>query len=471
MPLTRGQLSRVQQEQKKIRNLYAVAVAIGTLVVLVVGLAVVTTFLIRPNTQVARVNDTSISRATYEKLRRYSVYQTLQNNLLQQQYSGSSSQVSDADLVALRNVADESNLDEATVSQLINDELLRQASVQQFDMKPSEQDLKTYVLKDFAPQPTPPATPEPSPAAPTITSTQSVTVSVTPNTPTPTLTPTVGSPTATPSLTATLPPVPGAEQTAVALYNRYVEALDQSVKPQPGTVFCSVGCPNISESDYLKLIVEPRYRHDKVVDKLAATEVMTQVEQIHVQHILTDTEEGAKAIKEMLDKGADFTKLANTQSKDTAAKNGDLGWTPKEDSSFVPEFTEAAFKVPVGQYSDPVKTQFGWHIIKVLERDPKRALAQDIVERKKTKAYDDWLDKARQAAKIEPAPTPTPAPPTPLVSQPTLPPAVPPTLQTTPGTPEAGGTPTVPGTAPAQATPTQAATSVSTPISVGTPTP
>src|SRR5207249_2505360 len=97
----------------------------------------------------------------------------------------------------------------------------------------------------------------------------------------------------------------------------------------PGDPVCPLGCPNISESDYLHLIIEPQYLQTKVTDKLA-TEVITQVEQIHAQHILTDTEDGAKKIIQMLDAhGPDldskyFTELANTQSSEQLnnLKNG-----------------------------------------------------------------------------------------------------------------------------------------------------
>ena len=87
------------------------------------------------------------------------------------------------------------------------------------------------------------------------------------------------------------------------------------------------------------------------------------------------TEDEAKAILADLKKGADFATLAKEKSKDPgAADGGDLGYFTKD--QMVPEFSAVAFKLDKGQISDPVKTQFGWHIIKVEDkRDASRRRA------------------------------------------------------------------------------------------------
>ncbi|MDQ6695377.1 MAG: peptidylprolyl isomerase [Chloroflexota bacterium] len=234
--------------------------------------------------------------------------------------------------------------------------------------------------------------------------------------------------------------MPGAQATAEVKFNQFVNAIGSGASPKTGDQYCSYGCPGLSQSDYLHLIIDPRLRKNQVTDKLVATQLVTDVEQIHVQHILTETKEGSLKIKAMLDQGADFSTLANTQSSEQIAKKGvnlnggDLGWTSKDDSPFLKEFTDAAFKVPTGKYSDPVYTQDGYHIIKVLERDPKRPLDATTLATKKTKLYTDWLAKARDAAKISPAPTPTPA-------APTQPPLVEPTVAPKQTPTKTGGTP------------------------------
>lgn len=89
-------------------------------------------------------------------------------------------------------------------------------------------------------------------------------------------------------------------------------------------------------------------------------------EEVHARHVLSDSEEGAKAIIADLKKGADFAETAKTKSKDPSAKQngGDLGFFAKDE--MVPQFADAAFAMQDGQLLDaPVKTQFGWHVIKV----------------------------------------------------------------------------------------------------------
>ncbi len=482
VPLTRGQLSRAERERKQIRNLYAIAAGLATLIVLLFGLSIFTTYVLRPNAEVASVNGKTITRATYNKLRRWSLYQQIQNQgLLQQLGQSTSTDEQTNQLVQqLRNVDREDTLDASVVNQLIDDEVLRQYSQKDFGIAPGRDELKARAIEQLKPQPTPP--PAPTSAVtpgPSVTGTATLT-------PTATHTPTPGPPTSTPTPTATLPPVPGAQQTAEATYSRLIRAWSNGPSAVGSDPVCQFGCPGISEDDYLTLVIEPQVRHDLVVEKLAATQLVTEVEQIHAQHILTDTEEGAKKIIQMLDQGADFTQLANTQSSEQiqnqkqglTPNGGDLGWFPNSDlSGLVPEFYQAAFKVETGKYSrEPVKTQYGWHVIKVLERDPKRPLTQSQIEQQKNKLYDDWFQKSKQSAVIRSSvPTPTPISTQPPIIEPTLPPATQPAVTPGTGSPTAATgttvTPAITGTMTITATGAITATGTSPPAGSPTPTP
>jgi peptidyl-prolyl cis-trans isomerase C len=127
--------------------------------------------------------------------------------------------------------------------------------------------------------------------------------------------------------------------------------------------------------------------------------------EVHARHILLPTEEEAKAVKAELDKGADFAELAKKKSKDPgAADGGDLGFFTKE--QMVPEFSAVAFALEPGKISDPVKTQFGWHIIKVEEKRDRKPPPFDQVKAQVSqfvvrKAQADYVTKLRAAAKIE----------------------------------------------------------------------
>ncbi|HCK17668.1 MAG TPA: peptidylprolyl isomerase [Thalassospira sp.] len=90
--------------------------------------------------------------------------------------------------------------------------------------------------------------------------------------------------------------------------------------------------------------------------------------QVHARHILLESEEDAKAVIAELDDGADFVELAKEKSTGPSGPNGgDLGFFNRED--MVAPFAEAAFAMEAGTYSsEPVQTQFGWHVIKVEEK-------------------------------------------------------------------------------------------------------
>lgn len=91
-------------------------------------------------------------------------------------------------------------------------------------------------------------------------------------------------------------------------------------------------------------------------------------EEVRVRHVLVSTEEDAAAVKAELDEGKPFEIAALEYSQDgTAQKGGDLGYFNR-DSNIVPEFMEAAYAMEVGAVSDPVQTQFGWHILKLEDK-------------------------------------------------------------------------------------------------------
>ena len=89
-------------------------------------------------------------------------------------------------------------------------------------------------------------------------------------------------------------------------------------------------------------------------------------EEIHAHHILVATKEEAEEIAERLKKGEDFATLAKEKSKDPSAEDGDLGFFTR--GQMLKPFEDAAFALEVDEVSEPVQTQFGWHIIVVEEK-------------------------------------------------------------------------------------------------------
>jgi peptidyl-prolyl cis-trans isomerase C len=146
-----------------------------------------------------------------------------------------------------------------------------------------------------------------------------------------------------------------------------------------------------------------------------AVKQMTNVEEVHARHILVPTEDEAKAVLAQLKAGADFATLAKEKSKDPGgADGGDLGYFTKE--QMVPEFAAVAFKLDKGQLSDPVKTQFGWHIIKVEDKRIKPTPTFEQVKGQLEnyvahRAQAAMVEKLRASANIERLDNPAPAAP------------------------------------------------------------
>ncbi len=168
----------------------------------------------------------------------------------------------------------------------------------------------------------------------------------------------------------------------------------------------------------------------------------------HVRHILVADQATAQKIKAQLAAGADFTALAKQYSTDTSTKDkgGDLGDVPSQNSGFDPAFEQAMDKLGPGQISDPVHTQYGWHIIQVLSVEPagKETFAQakdqiksQLTQNNQQQAFLNWLDKVKKNYSITYADQYNPTISTPAA----------------PGTAPAGG-----ATAPAGGAPAPAAT-------------
>lgn len=157
--------------------------------------------------------------------------------------------------------------------------------------------------------------------------------------------------------------------------------------------------------------------------------------ELHARHILVASEDEAKAIIDQIDKGGDFAKLADEKSIDKGGNGGDLGWFSKE--QMVKEFSDAAFQLNKGEYTKtPVKSQFGWHVIKVEDSrtapPPTFDEAKDQIRNELShEAVEAKLKELETKSKVElfqidgsPLPPPPPAANAPALAAP-LPPSLP----------------------------------------------
>lgn len=181
----------------------------------------------------------------------------------------------------------------------------------------------------------------------------------------------------------------------------YAEA---AAKLQPGEVSPLLHSPN-------------GFHIVRLLEKRGGGAALPPVQQTHARHILIKVNElvsedearrKLQAVRERLEHGGDFAELARLYSQDgTASKGGDLGWVYPGDT--VPEFERAMDQLKVGDISQPIQTQFGFHLIQVLERrtqdvsdERRRVLARQVLrDRRADEDYQDWLRQMRDRAYVE----------------------------------------------------------------------
>jgi peptidyl-prolyl cis-trans isomerase SurA len=174
---------------------------------------------------------------------------------------------------------------------------------------------------------------------------------------------------------------------------------------------------NLAKGQYSDVLKSANGFHIvRLMDKRGAG-VAQVINQTKARHILVKVSEivsdeyaqrRARALKERLDNGMDFAELAKQTSEDASAPNGgDLGWVSPGDT--VPEFERTMETLDTNKISEPVRTQFGWHLIQVLERRTqdvtqergRLAARQGLRQRKADESFQDWLRQLRDRAYIE----------------------------------------------------------------------
>jgi peptidyl-prolyl cis-trans isomerase C len=141
----------------------------------------------------------------------------------------------------------------------------------------------------------------------------------------------------------------------------------------------------------LQRAAEAAWMRDKIIAAVPST-----AEQVHVQQILLYNQDTAQSFLIQLNGGADFDDLALQADQVT---RGDLGWVPRG-YLLEPKIEEAAFGLEVGQHSDVITTDVGFHIVRILARDPQRPLSPDAYLALQDLALKNWIEEQRQQAKI-----------------------------------------------------------------------
>ncbi len=423
---TRKHLARLDRERRQTRWILFSFIGI---VVIVLGL-VIYGFLDQTYLQyrrpVARVGNVTITIGEWQarvRMQRRSIINQIELYAQYSQYLGMDLSSQEQQLASQLN--DTNTLGQNVLDTMIDEEIIRQESAKRgITASPAEVQAAIQANFNYYPSgtPTPSITPT-SVSTPTYDPTTLALVTLTPTptavltavasptatidltkSPTPTLNLTVSptaslSPTPTVSATPTEPPTPtataGPSPTATGTATATPTATPYTLEAFQSAYQTSVAnLKGLGATDpQIQQIYETSVLHDKLLAVITADVPHTQ-EQVWARHILVADEATANTVRQQLLNGGDFAKLAAQYSTDTATKNngGDLGWFAK--GVMVPEFDAAAFSLPVGEISQPVKTQFGYHIIQVLARTEMPLDAAAYSQAQQT-AFTDWLKNAR----------------------------------------------------------------------------
>ncbi|MCG8351522.1 MAG: peptidylprolyl isomerase, partial [Chloroflexales bacterium] len=466
-------LSKKRREEKRQRQVIIVTAVTLGLAALAVITGLVYDRLWLPSRPVAQVGDTVLTRGDYWQEQRYEYAREIAQNLQLLALFGGNAQFSgqfagqapalDRQVATIRS----SPINEPVVEAWETNQLTFQGA-QDLGIEVSQDEVNQAIAYElgnvFLPPETEPLTvtetatiteiqtpragdsatvePDEAPTAEAATPTATDAPTATPTT-TPTVTP--GGPTLTPTVTdtpePTLTPIPTPEAAEASenlpliiteLYNRYENELDQVDQN-----------PHLSEEDF-RIALEDQYRKqiydEKIQEQLVPEDAFTpstEPDRVSARQILlavdvpadaTDEERNeafadllseAEALVEELRDGADFVEAVAERSDDPGSleQAGSVGSFDQEGISdtgaiYDPAFVEAAFALDVDEISDPVRTQFGWHIIQVTDR---QIIEDDVQLREaRTEALNDWLEEQRTNSQIRrfPALTPTPDTPT-----------------------------------------------------------
>ena len=409
-------LARQQREAKQTRLIIIITIIIGVIVIGLLGYGAVDQFIVRPRQPVAQVGDTVITVSEFESQVQYTRIQMLNQtyqyyNFYQQFGQFGESFLQTAQTIASQ-LAQPVSLGRDILDDMIDNIIIREEAAQR-GITASEEEVDEAIQQAFGffpdgtPTPTVTATIE---STPTYSATQLALVTLTPS-------PTATSlPTETPEVNATPQEDDDAEEAEQTRED--TASTDQEIEstPTPDVTPTITLTPTpyttqvfgeeleefnelYSPYDFDLADLREIFRTEILREKLQAeiTEDLVPVEEeVWARHILVETEEEALEILDLLEEGADFHELAAERSIDdsNSAQGGNLGWF--DDDTMVPEFSEAAFELEVGEISEPVETNFGFHIIQSLGKRESQIPPQEFTQEKES-AFTAWLGEKRNA--------------------------------------------------------------------------
>lgn len=392
-------VARLERERRQIKLIQYVSIAVVAVVLLIIGYGYLDINVLQRLQPVAEVNGEEIST------REFQARVVLQRNQILRQYVEylQYQQVFGLDTSAQLQQIEASLNNPTVIGQQVLDDLIRNVLIRQETERRgitlSDAEVETFKQGQFGYFPNGTPTPTITPTQveviyPTLSAEQLELVTVTPvptegptSTPLPTATVDPGS---TPAPTATISPTPFPSPTATPYtLEGYQNAFATA---QAGLVESGM-----TEEQYAN-IFETELLRQKLYAEVTADVPQVQ-EQVWARHILVATEEEAQEVIERLEAGEAFGELAAELSQDTVsgAQGGNLGWFGR--GQMVAPFEEAVFSLEIGEISEPVQSDFGWHVIQLIDRASLPMTASEY-EQARQAAFDDFLTNLREESEV-----------------------------------------------------------------------
>ncbi|MHC1740911.1 MAG: peptidylprolyl isomerase [Anaerolineaceae bacterium] len=410
--LTKKHLARVEKERRQKKIVLYGIIAVVVVIVGLIVFGVLNNTVLKDNKPVAKVGKTTITVKQFENRVRYDRYQQIQTF---QTYAASyfASFFQDQ-LVSMQNQLDNYvQFGSDTLDVMINEAAVLQKA-ESMGITVTDADVETYIQSQllYYPSGTPtvvvpsptityyptstlsalqqslafhtPTATEVIAATPVFTETATAEGTLTGTSESPAATATLEPPTATveitPTETATITPTP-TEYTLQGYQDLYATIVANTAANA-----------SFSEAE-LRAYIRSYLIQQKVYDQVVA-KVANEQDMVWARHILVATQAEADDIETQLKNGADWTELAAKYSTDTSnnTTGGDLGWFSS--GTMVKAFEDAAWPLAIGAISDPVQTDYGFHIIQVLGHEKRQLTADELTQAQKS-AYKQFITDAK----------------------------------------------------------------------------
>lgn len=399
--VTKKHIARLERERQQVRLIRAIAVSGILVVVILLAYGYLNLNVFQLQKPVAEVNGEAITtRAWQERVRfqRVNLLNLYNTYLFYQQNFGMDTSQQQQEVTFY--LQSPETLGQQIIDQMIDEALIRQEAEKR-DITVSEEEIQKEIQNEygFFPNGTPTPTVTPTEFLTPTFSPEQLTIypatSIPTEAPTSTVAPTNTpdrSVTQTPTATAAPPTPTFVPELATATATPFTE---EGFKEQYATTLDEFKSYNVSEAT-LRSVYKNKLLRAKLLEDIAKDVPRTE-EQVWARHILVENERELGIVRSLLASGWDFAEVAKKYSKDTGsgAAGGDLGWAPR--SKYVTEFADAAFSQKIGEIGEPVKSEFGYHIIQVIDRQ-ERPLDATAYEQKREAALTDWLTKTRTDA-------------------------------------------------------------------------